>query len=120
SGVLIGRCCIITEKLNKISYLHFSAKIQNYSKIKYLSELCNSVSRRVQIVALLHLGNLNRYGVRRPSVSIAHARCLLLCGEVLDWTAQRNEAQTTVEWKFAQPDVRRKLHRHYEKVHKLL
>ena len=36
------RCCIITEKLSKISYLYFSRKIQNYSKIKHLPELCNN------------------------------------------------------------------------------
>ena len=40
--------------------------------------------------------------------------------EVLAWAAQRNEDQTTVEWKFAQPDARKKLHRHYEKVQKFL
>jgi len=40
--------------------------------------------------------------------------------EVLAWVAQRNKAQTTVEWKFAQPDARKKLHRHYEKVQKHL
>jgi len=40
--------------------------------------------------------------------------------EVLAWAAQRNDDQTTVEWKFAQPDARKKLHRHYEKVQKFL
>jgi hypothetical protein len=40
--------------------------------------------------------------------------------EVLAWAERRNEDQTTVEWKFAQPDARKKLHRHYEQVHKLL
>jgi hypothetical protein len=36
------RCCIITEKFSKISYLYFSPKIQNYSEIKHLPELCNN------------------------------------------------------------------------------
>ena len=40
--------------------------------------------------------------------------------EVLAWAARRNEDQTTVEWKFAQPDARKKLHKHYEKVQKHL
>jgi hypothetical protein len=40
--------------------------------------------------------------------------------EVLAWAAQRNEAQTTGEWNFAQFAVRKKLHRHYEKVQKFL
>jgi hypothetical protein len=40
--------------------------------------------------------------------------------EVLAWEARRNKDQTTVEWKFAQPDARKKLHRHYEKVQKHL
>lgn len=40
--------------------------------------------------------------------------------EVLAWADQRNDAQTTVEWKFAQPDARQKLHRHYEKVQKFM
>jgi hypothetical protein len=40
--------------------------------------------------------------------------------EVLAWTKQRNKDQTTVEWNFAQPDARKKLHRHYEKVQKFL
>jgi len=40
--------------------------------------------------------------------------------EVLAWAAQRNDDQTTVEWKFAQPDARKKLHRHYKNVQKLL
>jgi hypothetical protein len=40
--------------------------------------------------------------------------------EVLAWAEQRNDNQTTVEWKFAQPDARKKLHRHYEKVQKFL
>jgi hypothetical protein len=41
----LGRCCIITEKLSKVSYLHFSRKIQNYNKIEYLPELCNNANR---------------------------------------------------------------------------
>ncbi len=41
-----------------------------------------------------------------------------LRGEVLAWAKRRNQAKTTVEWKFAQPDARQKLHRHYEKVQK--
>ena len=40
--------------------------------------------------------------------------------EVLAWAERRTKAQTTVEWKFAQPDARKKLHRHYEKVQKHL
>jgi hypothetical protein len=40
--------------------------------------------------------------------------------EVLAWATRRNKDQTTVEWKFAQPDARRKLHRHYETVQKFL
>jgi hypothetical protein len=44
----------------------------------------------------------------------------MLRREVLAWAAQRNDDQTTVEWKFAQPEARRKLHRHYEKVQKFL
>ena len=40
--------------------------------------------------------------------------------EVLAWAAQRNKDKTTVEWKFAQPNARKKLHRHYENVQKLL
>ncbi len=38
--------------------------------------------------------------------------------EVLVWAKRRNQAKTTVEWKFAQPDARKKLHRHYENVQK--
>jgi transposase len=37
---------------------------------------------------------------------------------VLRWAKRRNQAKTTVEWKFAQPDARKKLHRHYENVQK--
>ena len=44
SGTQGRRCCIITEKFSKISYLYFSPKIQNYSKIKYLPELCNNAN----------------------------------------------------------------------------
>ena len=40
--------------------------------------------------------------------------------EVLAWAEWRNQAKTTVKWKFAQPDARQKLHRHYESVQKLL
>ena len=40
--------------------------------------------------------------------------------EVLAWAAQRNDDQTTVAWKFAPPDARQKLHRHYEKVQQFL
>ena len=40
--------------------------------------------------------------------------------EVLAWATQRNDDQTAVEWTFAQPDARKKLHRHYEKVQKFL
>jgi hypothetical protein len=40
--------------------------------------------------------------------------------EVLAWAAQRNKDKTTVEWQFAQPNARKKLHRHYENVQKLL
>ena len=43
-----------------------------------------------------------------------------LCREVLAWAERRNDDQTTVEWKFAQPDARKKLHRHYEKVQKFM
>jgi hypothetical protein len=37
---------------------------------------------------------------------------------VLAWAKQRNQVKTTVEWKFAQPDACKKLHRHYENVQK--
>ena len=40
--------------------------------------------------------------------------------EVLAWATQRNKDQATVEWKFAQPDARKKLHRHYENVQKFM
>lgn len=40
--------------------------------------------------------------------------------EVLAWAERRNQDQTTVEWKFTQPNARKKLHRHYENVQKLL
>jgi len=43
-----------------------------------------------------------------------------LCREVLAWAERRKDDQTTVEWKFAQPDARKKLHGHYENVQKLL
>ena len=45
---------------------------------------------------------------------------LTLRREVLAWAEQRNDDQTTVAWKFAQPDARKKLHRHYENVQKFL
>lgn len=45
---------------------------------------------------------------------------LTLRREVLAWATQRNNDQTTVEWKFAQPDARKKLHRHYENVQKFM
>jgi DDE superfamily endonuclease len=38
--------------------------------------------------------------------------------EVVAWAHQRNHAKKTVKWKFAQPDARTKLHRHYENVQK--
>jgi hypothetical protein len=44
----------------------------------------------------------------------------MLRREVLAWAAQRNHDQTTVEWKFMQPAARKKLHRHYKNVQKLL
>jgi DDE superfamily endonuclease len=44
----------------------------------------------------------------------------MLRREVLTWAAQRNTDQKTVEWNFSQPDARKKLHRHYENVQKLL
>ena len=37
---------------------------------------------------------------------------------VVAWADQRNHAKKTVRWKFAQPDARTKLHRHYENVQK--
>jgi hypothetical protein len=40
--------------------------------------------------------------------------------EVLAWAARRNQEKKTVQWKFAQPHARQKLHRHYESVRKLL
>jgi len=40
--------------------------------------------------------------------------------EVFAWAERRNEDQTTVEWKFTQPNARKRLHRHYEKVQKFL
>jgi serpin B len=52
-----GRCCIITEKLRKISYLHFSGKIRNFSKIKHLSELCNNAVPRFQLHATYQLAS---------------------------------------------------------------
>jgi len=40
--------------------------------------------------------------------------------EVEAWAARRNQEKKTVQWQFAQPDARQKLHRHYESVQKLL
>jgi len=40
--------------------------------------------------------------------------------EVLAWAERRNEDQTTVEWKFAQPAARKMVHRHDENVQKFL
>lgn len=40
--------------------------------------------------------------------------------EVLTWAERRNQAKTTVKWKFAPPDARKKLHRHYENVQKFM
>jgi DDE superfamily endonuclease len=40
--------------------------------------------------------------------------------EVLAWAERRNQTKPTVKWKFAQPDARQKLHRHYKSVQKLL
>ena len=40
--------------------------------------------------------------------------------EVFAGAARRKEDQTTVEGKFTQPNARKRLHRHYEKVQKLL
>lgn len=38
--------------------------------------------------------------------------------EVLAWAEQRNLARQTVNWKFAPPDARKRLQRHYQKVQK--
>jgi DDE superfamily endonuclease len=40
--------------------------------------------------------------------------------EVLAWAARRNREHKTVNWKFAQPDARKKLHRHYQNVQKFM
>ena len=40
--------------------------------------------------------------------------------EVLAWAERRNDDQTTVKWHFTQPKARKKLHRHYENVQKLM
>ena len=40
--------------------------------------------------------------------------------EVLAWADRRNHAKKTVQWKFAQPDARQKLHRHYQNVQKFM
>lgn len=44
----------------------------------------------------------------------------MLRREILTWAAQRNADQKTVEWNFSQPDTRKKFHRHYKNVQKLL
>lgn len=41
-----------------------------------------------------------------------------LRSEVLAWAKRRNQDKTTVKWKFAPPDARQKLHRHYKNVQK--
>ena len=41
-----------------------------------------------------------------------------LRSEVLAWAKRRNQEKTTVKWKFAPPDARQKLHRHYKNVQK--
>jgi hypothetical protein len=43
-----------------------------------------------------------------------------LRSEVLAWANRRNHAKKTVQWKFAQPDARQKLHRHYVNVQKFM
>jgi hypothetical protein len=40
--------------------------------------------------------------------------------EVLAWADHRNHARKTVNWKFSQPDARKKLHRHYQNVQKFM
>ena len=40
--------------------------------------------------------------------------------EGLAWAKRRNDDQTTVEGKFAQPAARKKLHKQYEHVQKSL
>lgn len=40
--------------------------------------------------------------------------------EVLAWADRRNQARKTVNWKFSQPDARKKLHRHYQNVQKFM
>ncbi len=44
----------------------------------------------------------------------------LLRREVLAWAERRNHEGKTVHWKFAQPDARQKLHRHYRNVQKFM
>ena len=44
----------------------------------------------------------------------------MLRHEVLAWAEQRNDNHRTVEWKFSQPEARKKLYRHYEKTQKLM
>jgi hypothetical protein len=36
--------------------------------------------------------------------------------EVLAWADRRDQAHTTVKWKFSQDTARQKLHRHYSNV----
>jgi DDE superfamily endonuclease len=40
--------------------------------------------------------------------------------EVGAWAEQRNHERKTINWKFSQPDARRKLHGHYENVQKFM
>lgn len=42
-----------------------------------------------------------------------------LTREVLAWAERRNQAQTTVDWKFSKNTARKKLERHYSNVYKL-
>jgi DDE superfamily endonuclease len=44
----------------------------------------------------------------------------MLRQEVLVWAARRNHERKTVNWKFSQPDARKKLHRHYQNVQKFM
>jgi len=48
---------------------------------------------------------------RIPDVETLHR-------EVLVWADGRNQARTTVNWKFSQDGARKKLHRHYQNVQK--
>jgi hypothetical protein len=42
-----------------------------------------------------------------------------LTREVLAWAERRNQAQTTVDWKFSKNTARKKLEKHYSNVYKL-